>query len=250
MNVLILAGERAGGDPLALAEGVANKTQIVIQGQTMLAHVLANISQLQPAPTLFIAGQVEVGAAEATIIPTAQTPCTSVLKALAHITFPVLIATADHPLLTPAIINEFLQKADALHGDVCVGLVPLALVQQHYPTNRRTKLRFKDGSFSGANLFLLRDAKAMKLIEFWRQMEMNRKSPWRMIRVLGIGSIIRYALGLLSFADVVAMVAARTGCSIAPVMLSDPHAAIDVDKPSDLALVREIMASRIALRAA
>lgn len=250
MNVLILAGEREGGDPLAIAEGVANKTQIVIAGETMLAHVLAAVRQLQPKPSLFISGQVEGGAADITIIPTAQTPCTSVLKALAQIPFPVLITTADHPLLTPTILNEFLQKAEALQGDVCVGLVPLALVQQHYPTNRRTKLRFSDGSFSGANLFLLRGANAMKLIEFWRQMETNRKSPWRMVRVLGVGSIIRYALGQLAFSDVVAMIAARTGCSIAPVMLSDPHAAIDVDKPSDLALVREIMAARNTARAA
>lgn len=250
MNVLILAGERAGGDPLAIAEGVANKTQIVITGQTMLAHVLKAVGQLQPAPRLFISGKVNAGAADITIIETAQTPCTSVLKALTQIPLPVLITTADHPLLTPAILEEFLQKAEALQGDVCVGLVPLALVSHHYPTNRRTKLRFSDGSFSGANLFLLRGENAMKLIEFWRQMEMNRKSPWRMIRVLGAGSIIRYALGRLSFSDVVAMIAARTGCSIAPVMLSDPHAAIDVDKPSDLALVREIMAARHTARAA
>lgn len=249
MNVLILAGERAGGDPLALAEGVANKTQIVIAGQTMLAHVLNAVGQLRPAPQLFISGQVDAGEA-VTVIDTAQTPCTSVLKALSQIPLPVLITTADHPLLTSAILNEFLQKAAALQGDVCVGLVSLALVSQHYPTNRRTKLRFSDGSFSGANLFLLRSENAMKLIEFWRQMEMNRKSPWRMIRVLGAGSIIRYALGRLSFAQVVTVIAARTGCSIAPVMLSDPHAAIDVDKPSDLALVREIMAARNTARAA
>ena len=244
MNVLILAGERAGGDPLALAEGVANKTQIVIQGQTMLAHVLPAVKQLIPTPTLFLSGPAHAGAADITIISTAQTPCTSVLKALEHIAFPGLITTADHPLLTPAILNEFLQKAAVLEGDVCVGLVPLTLVQQHYPHNRRTKLRFSDGSYSGANLFLLRNANAMGLIEFWRLMEANRKSPWRMIRVLGLGSIVRYALRILSFTDVVSLIAARSGCAIAPVMLSDPHAAIDVDKASDLVLVREIMQSR------
>ncbi len=163
------------------------------------------------------------------------------MKALAHISYPVLITTADHPLLTPAIIHEFLQKANGLAGDVCVGLVPLTLIEQHYPENRRTKLKFSDGSVSGANLFLLRHARAMGLLEFWRLMEANRKSPWRMVRVLGFGMLLRYAAGRLSFAQLVAHIAARTGCSIAPVMLSDPHAAIDVDKPSDLALVRAIM---------
>lgn len=250
MNVLILAGERAGGDPLAIAEGVANKTQIVIAGETMLAHVLRAVKQLQPAPRLFISGNVAVDAASITIIETAQTPCTSVLKALSQIPFPVLITTADHPLLTPVILEEFLQKAATFEGDVCVGLVSLSLVVQHYPRNKRTKLKFSDGSVSGANLFLLRNENSLKLIEFWRVMEANRKSPWRMVRALGVGSILRYACGVLSFKDVVAIIAARTGCAIAPVMLSDPHAAIDVDKPSDLALVREIMESRVSNKAA
>ena len=242
MNVLILAGERPGGDPLAIAENVASKTQIVIAGEPMLAHVLRALRQLQPAPQLFISGAAggEAGP-DITVIETGPTPCSSVMKALAHISYPVLITTADHPLLTPAIIHEFLQKANSLAGDVCVGLVPLSLIEQHYPENRRTKLKFSDGSVSGANLFLLRHARAMGLLEFWRLMEANRKSPWRMVRVLGFGMLLRYAAGRLSFAQLVAHIAARTGCSIAPVMLSDPHAAIDVDKPSDLALVRAIM---------
>lgn len=250
MNVLILAGERPGGDPLARAEGVFNKTQIMIAGASMITHVLTAVQQLTPAPRLFVSGASVENDTTITSISTAQTPCSSVLKALAQIDFPVLITTADHPLLTLAIIEEFLYKAAIHHEDVCVGMVPLALVQQHYPGNRRTKLKFSNGSFSGANLFLLRNKNAMGLIDFWRQMEANRKSPWRMLHVLGLGSMVRYALGRLSLADVVAIITAHAGCSIAPVMLDDPHAAIDVDTPNDLALVRRIMESKNVKKAA
>lgn len=243
MKVLILAGEREGGDPLARAENVASKTQIVIAGEPMLAHVLRAVEQLAPPPPqIYISGPALAAARPSiTTIETANSPCSSVMRALEQTGYPVLITTADHPLLTPAIIHEFLQKANQLAGDVCVGLVPLTLVAQHYPQNRRTRLRFSDGSVSGANLFLLRSQRANGLLEFWRSMEANRKSPWRMLRLLGVGMLLRYALGRLSFAQVVAHISARTGCAIAPVMLSNPHAAIDVDKPSDLALVRRIM---------
>lgn len=247
MKVLILAGERPGGDPLAIAENVANKTQIVIAGEPMLTHVLRAVGQLRPTPQLFISGAAGAAAGpHITRIETAQTPCSSVMNALAQTGYPVLVTTADHPLLTPAILDEFLQKANSLAGDVCVGLVPLTLIEQHYPSNRRTKLKFSDGSVSGANLFLLRNTRAMGLLEFWRSMEANRKSPWRMLRVLGLGMLLRYATGRLSFAQLVAHLSVRTGCGIAPVMLSNPHAAIDVDKPSDLALVRMIMETPVA----
>lgn len=244
MNVLILAGERPGGDPMALAEGVANKTEIIIDGQSMFAHVLSAVQQLAPSPRIFVSGNPPNAASSITVIPTAHTPCSSILKALEDIDFPVFVTTADHPLLTPSILNQFLQQAAALEGDVCIGMVPLWLVQQHYPQNQRTRLRFSDGSFSGANLFMLRNTKAMALIDFWRQMEANRKSPWRMLHVLGIGSVLRYFLGRLSLLDVLEIINERTGCTVAAVMLDDPHAAIDVDKPSDLALVREILALR------
>ncbi|MDX2094472.1 MAG: NTP transferase domain-containing protein [Alphaproteobacteria bacterium] len=244
MNILILAGERPGGDPLAIAEGVANKTEIMIAGQSMLAHVLATLRQWQPAADVSISGSLRQAPPGVQVIATAATPCMSVLRALEQVAFPVLITTADHPLLTPAILAQFLQKASTLPGDVCVGMVPLALVQQHYPRNRRTRLRFADGSFSGANLFLLRNKNALGLVDFWRQMEAHRKSPWRMLRVLGIGSVLRYALGRLALQDVVALLARRTGAQVAPVMLDDPHAAIDVDRVGDLALVREILQLR------
>lgn len=244
MNVLILAGERPGGDPLALAEGVANKTEIVIAGKTMLAHVLEAVQTLVPATAIFISGNIAHVPAEMHRIAMANTPCMSVLSALSQMNFPVLVTTADHPLLTPALLRGFLEQASTLEGDVCVGMVPLALVQQHYPRNRRTRLRFREGSFSGANLFLLRNEKAMGVIEFWRRMEQVRKSPWRMVQVLGLGSMLRYALGMLSLVDVVNVLRHRTGTQVAPVMLMDPHAAIDVDRPDDLALVRDIMAAR------
>lgn len=244
MNVLILAGERPGGDPLALAEGVANKTDIVIAGKTMLAHVLDAVMPLVPLTNIFISGNAVKVPVGVQVIATANTPCASVIAALSRVEFPVLLTTADHPLLSAPLIHSFLEQAAILQGDVCVGMVPLTVVQQHYPRNRRTKLRFREGSFSGANLFLLRNQQAMGVIDFWRQMEAVRKSPWRMVQVLGLASIVRYALGMLRLEDVVAVLARRTGARVAPVMLLNPHAAIDVDRADDLLLVREIMAAR------
>ncbi|MBY0356161.1 MAG: NTP transferase domain-containing protein [Rickettsiales bacterium] len=244
MNVLILAGERPEGDPLAHAEGVASKCDILIAGKTMLQHVMSALSGLTPTPVVFISSNQPV-CAGVIRIPTAATPCTSVLDAIRKTDFPVLITTADHPLLTPDIMADFLTQAALTTADVVVGVVELERVMTAYPQSRRTRLRFRDGSISGANLFLLRNKNAEKLIDFWRQVEANRKSPLRMLRVLGVGTMLRFALGLLRFSEVVDIIEQRTDVHIATVRLSDPHAAIDVDKAEDLALVRHIFAARV-----
>lgn len=241
MNVLILAGERAGGDPLARAENVANKIDIQILGKSMLNYVVDAVKSVRNVDTIFISTHDPQNFSDVSCIAPAESPCKSVLKALEQISYPVLLTTADHPLLTPTIIEQFLAQAHENDADVCVGLVSLSLIKQHYSNNRRTRLRFMGEAYSGANLFYIKNSNAKSLFHFWQQVEEQRKSPLRMIRILGITPLMRYICRLLSMNDVIALISERTGTNILPVYLDNPHAGIDVDKPSDLALVREIM---------
>lgn len=237
MNVLILAAERPEGDALAQAEGVTGKAWIRIAGKPMLQYVTEALAPFGPHYVSAMAGPLP----GVTWVSPAHSPCSSVLRAMETLSYPVLLTTADHPLLTTALVQQFLDAAAQQPGDLCVGLVRLELVQARYPGNRRTKLRFSDGSYSGANLFLLRNERCAELLHFWQRIEAQRKSPWRMVRVLGLGSIWRYALGRLSLADVIAVIARRTHVQVSPVLLDDAHAAVDVDRPGDLALVRQIL---------
>lgn len=246
MNILILAGERTGGDPLARAENVANKTDIEIMGKSMLSYVVDAVKSVRDVDKIFIStnaalNYAPLNASNITVIASAESPCKSVLRALEQISYPVLLTTADHPLLTPQIIEQFLAQSHENNADICVGLVSLAIIEKHYPQNRRTRLKFKGEGYSGANLFYIKNSNAKFLFHFWQQVEEQRKSPLRMIRKLGILTLLRYVFAQLTLMDVVALISKRTGTKISPIYLDNPHAGIDVDKPSDLALVREIM---------
>lgn len=246
MNVLILAGERQGGDPLAIAEQVANKTEIHIAGKPMITYVLDAVRGLKATASIYLVSSQEQPAEGVTHIIPADSPCASVLRAINGLTFPLLLTTADHPLLTSEMIEDFLASCEMRREDLCVGVVPLAIVKAHYPENRRTKLRFKEGGYSGANLFYLRNDSVVNILEFWQKVERERKRPLRMMWLLGTKSVLQYLLGLLTLEDVIARISKRTGTTIAPILIHDPHAAIDVDKPSDLALVRSILTRRNA----
>ena len=111
------------------------------------------------------------------------------------------------------------------------------------PGSRRTYLRFADGDWSGCNLFLLATPQAIAAIQLWQTVERDRKRPWRIVRRLGPGLLLRYLLGRLSLSDAVAALGRRIGVSAVVVECPDGLAAVDVDKPSDLDFVRNHLAA-------
>jgi hypothetical protein len=109
------------------------------------------------------------------------------------------------------------------------------------PHTQRTWLRFPDGTYSGCNLFLLRTAAAGGVVRLWQQLEAGRKHPLAMIRRLGFTYALRYRLGMLSLGRALDRLGLLAGARLAAIVLSDGRAAIDVDKPADLQLVRQLV---------
>jgi hypothetical protein len=86
----------------------------------------------------------------------------------------------------------------------------------------------------------------MAAVRFWRRVEADRKKPWRIARAFGLGSLLAYGLGLLTLEAAMRRVSRVLGCEARAVALPFAEAAIDVDKPADLALVETILARRAA----
>jgi hypothetical protein len=152
------------------------------------------------------------------------------------------VTTSDHALLAPEWIVRFLADAPEA-ADVCVLLARREVVEAAAPGTRRTYLKFADGDWSGCNLFLLRNARALAVIELWRSIEADRKRPWRIVRKLGPATLIRYLAGRLTLADALARLSRLCGAQIMAVPSPFGLAAIDVDKPADLDLVRALVRS-------
>ena len=105
----------------------------------------------------------------------------------AKVTPPLLVTTADHPLLRPEIIRHFLAGARASGADLCVGFARRAAIEAAFPGTRRTYLPIGARDLSGCNLFYLANARAVHALRLWQAVETERKHPWRMARRLGLG---------------------------------------------------------------
>jgi CTP:molybdopterin cytidylyltransferase MocA len=254
IDALILAGSRGPHDPVAALGKVAHKALTPIAGRPMLAYVLDAVRRIPEVDRIFICIDAETDLRPVTNgtpfdrIPPASSPAASVAAALQAIdgNRPLLVTTADHPLLTPEIIAHFLAQAPA-DADLCVGLAEAATVTKAFPEGKRTFYRLAGRGFSGCNLFLARKPGAVRVAEYWRRMEGHRKNPLRLVREIGIGALIRYALGWLSLDAAFRHVSKLTGARIAPVILPFAEAATDVDKPSDHTLVEAILKRRGAV---
>ena len=253
-TAIILAGERPGGDPLARSVGAAAKALIPVGGEAMLSRVARtllqcpDISQIlvltqdvallsgDPA-TRWLADEPRAAfAASGTGIATSLRAVVGTQAA-----WPVLVTTADHPLLTPAMVAAFLHAADT---DIAFAVVERRVLLAAYPANVRTWLRFRGGAWSGANLFALRGPRALAGLDLWAGVERDRKSGWRLIAKLGPGLLLGAVLRILTLDAATAWLARRLGASARAVALPYAEAAIDVDKLSDLALAETILAGR------
>lgn len=243
LTALVLAGTRAGGDPMAAAEGVSHKALIEVGGQTMIDRVVGALTGLPEVERIVVAIERPdlVGGLPVTAVPAeAGGPAATVGAMLRGEGTPLLVTTADNALLQTAWLREFLAACPA-DADVVAALARRDVVEAAAPQTRRTWLRFADGDFSGCNLFLLATPAAARVIAFWQTLEKERKHPLRMMRRLGALFALRYLLGRLTLAAAAARLGELAGARVAFVSLSDGRAAIDVDKPDDLRLVRALV---------
>lgn len=250
VSALVLAGARARGDPLCIAEGVESKALIGILGTPMLARVLqalsaskcisppAHVSGLGPA----LLAQASAGIPAKPAVSVSGGPAASLMGALsADIVLPVLVTTCDHALLTPDMVDHFVVHAQRSGNDLTIALAERDTIQSKYPETRRTYLQFGGMPLSGCNLFYVATPDALKVIDFWKSAEQDRKRPWRIAWRFGPLTALRILVGRPGVHRVFALLSARMKARIGVVLMPFAEAAIDVDSSGDLALVRGIL---------
>ncbi|HSV28235.1 MAG TPA: NTP transferase domain-containing protein [Candidatus Omnitrophota bacterium] len=252
VTALVLAGSRRGGDPLARAFEVPHKAALPVAGRPMGEWVVDALRKSPRIGRIMMAADwrslgpaVPLLTTQEKIVPVAAMPTIgeTVDAVLDAVPPPVLITTVDHPLLTPAMIDEFLDRVPP-GADAAVAVARAETVLSAYPEARRTFVRFRRARVTGCNLFLLATPRARSAVRFWSGLDSYRKDPGAMVAALGMGSVLLWWLGLLTLDGAAQRLSRRVGANLAVVEMSSPEAAIDVDKPEDLRLADAILVRR------
>ena len=183
-QALVLAGSRGPTDAVASAARPAPQSPRAGQRVPMLNRVIDTLFAVPGIDHVIIAAdaglldhgldhvlsrQIENGR-----ISLAE-PQGSPSESVAHLlqerhdaaNVPLLVTTADHPLLTVAMVDHFCTHAST-EADLVIGLAKAEVIGEHYPDAIRTFYRFQGQGYSGCNLFLLQTPNAHRVVEFWR----------------------------------------------------------------------------------
>ena len=250
-TAIVLAGSRPGGDPLAEQFDTDMKALIRVAGEPMVQRPVRALLAAEDVGEVIVLSQapdriadvlpddprIQLRKSDATIAATMLEICLD-----KQTRWPLLVTTADHALLDPAMIDEFSRAAE--DADIAVGVVERDTLLKRLPDAQRTWLRFRSGAYTGANLFALGSPKAAAAIELWRTVEQDRKKGWRIVSLLGPLVFIGTLLRLLSLDNVLIRLGRRLGLSVKAVRLSNPLAGVDVDKAEDHALAEAILAGK------
>ena len=255
-TALLLAGQRPGGDRVADHFGEQWKALIPVAGEAMLSRVartllaspdIARVVVLAQDPqaltarpdTAWLAKELRV-----TCLTSQASISLSVSAAAGSVgaPWPVLVTTADHPLLTPAMVATFVAGVGG--ADVAVGMVEQRKLLAAYPDNVRTWIKLRGGAWSGANLFALTSDKARAALDLWATVETDRKKVAKLFAAFGPLLALRAATRTISMDSALKAAGHRLGLAATLVPLEFAEAAIDVDKPSDHALAEAILRAR------
>jgi len=250
-TALLLAGSRPAGDPLAKSMMVGHKALIPLAGEPMVLRPLRALLASDEIGDIIVLTQdpvdirpvlpederIQIRASGETIAATVAE-----LIASRATKFPVLVTTADHALLDTQTIAEFTGKAEGT--DLAIGVVEQKALLQRLPQTKRTWLKFRGGAYTGANMFAFGSEKVLPAIERWRSVEQDRKKGWRVLAAIGPALLLGAVLRVRTLDESVASVGRKLGVTIRAVVLSNPLAGVDVDKPEDHALVEAILEGR------
>jgi len=254
-TAILLAGERPGGDPLARHFGAASKASILVGGVSMIRRVadallavpeIGRIIILAQDPDAVLSGDAAVlGVNPRVEFVQSGAGIASSISAVINsgtVEWPVLVTTADHALLTPEMVQEFI--AGAQDCDLAVGFGDRRTMEASYPETRRTWLKFADGHFSGANLFAFRNPRVAAALRMWSEVEQDRKKGFKLLSSFGPLLLVQAVARRIGLPEALARAGIGLGVFARAVVMRDPEAAIDVDKPSDHLLAERILQIR------
>ncbi len=236
----------AGGEPEPqLAPGLPNKAFLRIGGLTLVERVVAALRGSPSIGRVVVVGPPEPLAAllgsSVEIVPDQGSIMNNIAAGVAPLRDGgrVVTVASDLPLITSEAVEHFLGLCTG-EADFYYSIVPQAAIERRFPTARKTYVKLTDGAFCGGSIVLFAPEALERIRPLVEQAIAARKKPWLLAQLFGLTTVMRFASGRLSIAELEARAHAISGLRGRAVALDGPEMALDVDagRPENLAALR------------
>ena len=253
-NAIMLAGDRGSNDPVNVSANVSGKAAAKLRGRMLIEHVSSALYESNVVKQIYAVGPDEYclnqhGEINAilerfkiTHIPPEAGPSSSALKGVFTANaYPILVVTCDLPLLTSTMVDEFCRSMENVQADFVVGAISYDEIKSKLPTLLKTKYKFAGHSVCFANMFAVLNESGLRAIEYWQDLESDRKKPLKLIRKIDWRGVIKYKLGKLSLDQAADGLSQKVNAKIVIKNLSIPELAVDVDSAHDYQVLNQYM---------
>lgn len=249
MDALILGGALNSG-PLRKISCARYEAAISIAGRPMIDYVISALTTV-PAVSRIIVVCDESVLSETIkkkttlIVPPGKTLLDSLNKGLKALNTrePVLVLTADIPLISKAAVEDFLLRCKQKEADVYYSFVPKEMNDQKYPGVKRTYVKLHEGVFTGGNIVLLSSWVIQNQADILNKAVSLRKKTIQLCLLLGWKYLFYLLMGRLTIEQIETQVAKILKMRAVGIISAYPEIGIDVDKPSDFYLVNKVLSN-------
>jgi CTP:molybdopterin cytidylyltransferase MocA len=159
----------------------------------------------------------------------------------------VMAVSSDIPAVTSAMVDWAADVAAQTEHDVYYFVVERSVMEGRFPGSHRSYVRLKDAEVCGGDMSVMR-AKLASDRQLWERLAASRKNALRQASLLGWDVLALVLLHRLSIARAERMVSRRIGLNGRVIPCPHPEVAMDVDKPHQLEILRQYLASRVPAR--
>lgn len=220
---------------------IDNKAFLDLKGRLMLdyvvecytsANIFDGVAVIGPARRL----QAHLGN-EIRVIEQQGGMIENVIQAAKELDGWLLLSSCDIPLLTPAAVRDFLDRCEG--GELYYPLVSREDNDKEYPGMKRTYVSLREGIYTGGNVILVHSTAVPIAAPAAGSFFDARKSPLRMARLIGTGTLLKLLAKRLSVAELERKMSQIFGIACKAVVSGYPELGIDLDKESDYTLIAQ-----------
>jgi molybdopterin-guanine dinucleotide biosynthesis protein A len=154
----------------------------------------------------------------------------------------MLLLNVDLPLITAQHLLDVVAQALELEADGFWPIVERKVVEQRFPTTKRTYVRTRQGTFTGGNAFLLKPRLLRDNRKLLEKVYRSRKNPLALASVFSSKTLMRVLAGTISLPDLEQEFSQRFGANLHIAPFPHPEVAMDLDKLSDFELYKSLLA--------
>ena len=256
MDAIVTAGGvPLPGDPLYVYSNGNSKALIDISGKPMVQWVLDALGESKKVDNVIVIG----------LSPKSGLTCKKPLhyisnqgRMLANIVTGVnkslelnkkneyvLIVSSDIPAIKGDMVDWLINTSMETKDDLYYGVCPREVMETRYPTSKRTYTKLKEMELCGADINVIHVSMTTDHLDTWEQLIGNRKSPLRQAAVIGWDTLFQLATRQFTLQGLVERASQRIGIKGRAIVWDKAEPCMDVDKPHQLELMREDIASQL-----